>query len=167
MLPLIAAVVSSLLANGLPKIAEMVVNKGVDAVSEKLGVKLEPDMTPDQIQAVRDAAMKHEEFQIEQDNKNTDSARGMQNTALNQGDNFSKRFVYYFASFWSLCAALYIGFITFGTIPETNIRFADTILGFILGTVIATILNFFFGSSSGSKAKTELMGLQNANTTKP
>jgi hypothetical protein len=33
------------------------------------------------------------------------------------------------------------------------VRFADTILGFILGTVIATMLNFWFGSSIGSKEK--------------
>jgi hypothetical protein len=153
MLPMIAAIVSN-----LPKVAQGILDKGLDAVEQKLGIKLEPDMSPEKIAEIQAAATKHEEFKIEQDNKNTDSARVMQNTALNQADVFSKRFIYYFASFWSLCAALYIGFITFGTIPESNIRFADTILGFILGTVIATILNFFFGSSSGSKIKTELMG---------
>jgi hypothetical protein len=158
MLPMIAAIVSTLLANNLPKVAQGILDKGLDAVEQKLGIKLEPDMSPEKIAEIQAAATKHEEFKIEQDNKNTDSARVMQNTALNQADVFSKRFIYYFASFWSLCAALYIGFITFGTIPESNIRFADTILGFILGTVIATILNFFFGSSSGSKIKTELMG---------
>jgi hypothetical protein len=35
------------------------------------------------------------------------------------------------------------------------VRFADTILGFLLGSVVATIINFYFGSSAGSKAKTE------------
>jgi hypothetical protein len=43
--------------------------------------------------------------------------------------------------------------ITMVTIPTDNVRFADTVLGFILATVVATILNFFFGSSAGSKAK--------------
>lgn len=166
MLPLIASIVSTLLANNLPKVAQGILDKGLDAVQEKLGVTLEPSMSPEKIAEVQAAAQKHEEFRIEQDNKNTADARGMQNTALNQGDTFSKRFVYYFASFWSLCAALYIAFITFGNIPAGNVRFADTILGFILGTVIATILNFFFGSSSGSKAKTEILGASNANTTK-
>jgi hypothetical protein len=161
MLPILAGIISSLIANNMPKVAQAVVDKGLDYVEDKLGVKLEPDMTQEQLQAVREAAVKHEEFLIEQDNKNTDSARVMQGAALGQEDKFSKRFIYYFASFWSLCAALYIGFITFGAIPESNIRFADTILGFILGTVIATILNFFFGSSSGSKVKTEIMGKLN------
>jgi len=79
----------------------------------------------------------------------------MQTAALAQTDVFSKRFVYYFASFWSLCAALYIACITFGTIPAANIRFADTILGFLLGTVVATIFNFFYGTSKSSQDKTD------------
>lgn len=157
MLPIIAGIVSSLISANLPKVAQAVVDKGLDVVEEKLGIKLEPDMSAEKLAEVQAAAQKHEEFRIEQDNKNTADARNMQNNALNQNDVFSKRFVYFFASFWSICAALYIAFITFGTIPESNIRFADTILGFILGTVIATILNYFFGSSSGSQKKTELL----------
>jgi hypothetical protein len=54
----------------------------------------------------------------------------------------------------------YIFFITFGTIQESNVRFADTILGFLLGTVVATIINFFLGSSAGSKEKTEAMAAE-------
>lgn len=84
-------------------------------------------------------------------------ARAMQVAALAQDDVFAKCFVYYFAAFWSLCAVTYIGCITFVEIPEANTRFADTILGFMLGTVVATILAYFFGSSLGSKDKTTLL----------
>jgi hypothetical protein len=87
--------------------------------------------------------------------ENVRGARDMQNNALNQSDVFSKRFVYYFASFWSVSAVVYIGFITFATIPKDNIRFADTIIGFLLGTVVATILNFFYGTSKSSQDKTD------------
>lgn len=85
------------------------------------------------------------------------NARAMQVAALGQDDKFSKRFVYWFAAFWSLFACAYIGFITFGEIPANNVRFADTILGFVLGTLIATIIQFFYGSSRGSNGKTEVM----------
>lgn len=85
------------------------------------------------------------------------NARAMQVAALGQEDNFSKRFVYWFAAFWSLFACAYIGFITFGEIPANNVRFADTILGFVLGTLIATIIQFFYGSSRSSSGKTEVM----------
>lgn len=87
--------------------------------------------------------------------QNTNDARAMQAKALEQGDLFSKRFIYAFAGFWSLCAVIYIGCITFITIPADSVRFADTILGFILGTVIATIINFFYGSSSGNEQRAE------------
>ena len=56
-------------------------------------------------------------------------------------------------SFWSVLSATYIGFITFGEIPESNIRFADTILGFVLGTMVASMFQFLLGSSLGSRAK--------------
>ena len=92
--------------------------------------------------------------------KNTQSARNMQIQALNQDDKFSKRFIYYYAWFWSITTALYIGFITFMPIPESSTRFADTILGFVLGTVIASILNFFFGNSRDNSRRNEIQDIQ-------
>lgn len=84
------------------------------------------------------------------------SARHMQETALQQDDIFSKRFVYYLAAWWSLFSCVYIIVISVITIPETSVRFVDTILGFLLGTVVATIIQFFLGSSIGSKTKDTL-----------
>jgi hypothetical protein len=160
MAPLLAGIVSSLIQNNLPKVAQAVVDKGLDYVQEKTGVTLKADMTPEEVGALREAAQKHEEFKIEQANKNTADARAMQVAALQQDDKFSKRFVMYLATFWSLTAVAYIFLITFTNIPEINIRFADTILGFLLGTVVATILNFFLGSSAGSKEKTEALAAE-------
>jgi hypothetical protein len=157
MAPLISGIVSMLIQNNLPKVAQAVVDKGLDYVRDKTGVEIKPDMTPAELAALRERAMQHAEFRIEQAHKNTANARAMQAAALGQSDTFSKRFVYYLASFWSLAAAIYIGFVTFSSIPAANVRFADTILGFLLGTVIATILNFFLGSSEGSKDKTEAL----------
>lgn len=83
----------------------------------------------------------------------TANARQMQMAALAQEDLFSKRYVYYFATFWSVASVFYIGFITFGTIPEANVRFADTCLGFVLGTLVSSIIAYFFGSTRGSDNK--------------
>ena len=155
MLPIIAGIISTLVQNNLPTVAQAVLNKGLDVVQDKLGVKLEPDMSAEKIAELQLAAQKHEEFLIEQGNKNTADARDMQKVALQQGDVFSKRFVYYLTTFWSFITAVYIFMITFVEIPLANVRFSDTVLGFLLGTVIATIMNYFLGSSSGSTAKQE------------
>jgi hypothetical protein len=160
MAPLIAGIVSSLIQNNLPKVAQAVVDKGLDYVQDKTGIELKPDMSQEDIKAVREAAQKHEEFKIEQANKNTADARAMQVAALGQDDKFAKRYVMYLASFWSCAAVVYIFLITFTHIPELNVRFADTILGFLLGTVVATILNFFLGSSASSKEKTEVLAAE-------
>lgn len=160
MAPLLAGIVSSLIQNNLPKVAQAVVDKGLDYVQEKTGIELKPDMNPEEIKALREAAQKHEEFKIEQANKNTADARAMQVAALNQDDKFAKRYVMYLATFWSVTAVVYIFLITFTFIPEMNVRFADTILGFLLGTVVATILNFFLGSSASSKEKTEVLAAE-------
>lgn len=157
MLPLLTGIISSLVSNGLPKIAEAVTSKGLDYVEEKLGVKLEPDMSPEKLAAVKEAAMKHEEFMFEQEVKDRSSARGMQEAALAQGDSESKNFVYRFAWFWSVVSALYFFCVTFLTMPEGSRDFANIILGFLLGTAIASIFNFFYGSSKSSSDKTQAM----------
>lgn len=92
---------------------------------------------------------------VKLDYENTQDARDMQKVALRQDDLFSKRFVYYMASFWSVVGGLYIFLVTFTTV--TNPEHANTIIGFLLGTIVATIINFFFGSSKGSKDKTDLI----------
>jgi len=128
----------------------------VSAIASKLGVADTVEAVTKAISADPDAALKLAQIDLDKlkaEYANTADARAMQVAALNQSDVFAKRFTMYLTAFWSVCAAIYIGFITFGVIPDNNVRFADTILGFILGTVIATMLNFWFGSSIGSKEK--------------
>jgi len=155
MLPIVASIVSNLISQGLPKVADAVLDKGVEAVEQKLGMKLKPEgeATPEDNAKLKEAAMKHEEFMAEIDLKNMQGARDMQLKAMESDDPLVRRFVYYFIGFWSVLAALYIGFITFGDIPDDNVRFADTILGFVLGTMVASMFQFLLGSSIGSRNK--------------
>lgn len=83
------------------------------------------------------------------DLQNTQGARELQKEALKQGDLFSKRFIYYLASFWSVTSVLYIFFTTFFKVENEHVL--DTILGFLLGTIVATIINYFLGSSNTGK----------------
>ena len=130
----------------------------VSMISKKFGVEDTVAAVANAITGDPEAGKKLRELALEyakMDLENVKDARAMQNTALNQSDVFSKRFVYYFAAFWSVFAVVYISAITFATIPKDNIRFADTIIGFLLGTVVATILNFFYGTSKSSQDKTD------------
>ena len=79
----------------------------------------------------------------ELEQKDIDNARKSATDAIAHGDTF----VYMFAWFWSIVSALYFFGITFFPIPDKASHFADIILGFLLGTAVATIIGFFFGNS--------------------
>jgi len=170
-----APIIASLVQAGLGILGSAVASKGKDLIQEKLGVNIEEMMGSQEgrIELLR-IQTEHEEelirlsiekkkveleeikLDLEADKMaydNTDSARKMQAAALAQGDETSKQFIYKYASWLSVAAFTYIFAITFIPIPQDSVRFADTILGFVLATVIATILNFFFGSSRQSKDK--------------
>lgn len=86
------------------------------------------------------------------------SARAMQVAALAQDDVFSKRFVYIFAACWSLFSMAYAVLVTFWTpITPEGKGIAQTVLGFLLGTAVASIFNYLFGSTKGSADKTRLL----------
>lgn len=153
-----------LLGNIAPALATAVAGPAgglvVSAIAKKFGVEGTVDAVTNAIAADPEAALKLAQIDLETlkaQYANTADARAMQVAALNQSDVFSKRFTMYLTVFWSVAAVAYVGFITFGVIPDNNVRFADTILGFILGTVVSTVLNFWFGSSIGSKEKGEAL----------
>lgn len=135
-----------LVVKGIEKIT------GVDLSKEELTAEDKQKLLDSQIEIMK---IDFEKLKLEY--QNTNDARDMQKVALQQDDTFSKRYVYYLATFWSFVAVGYIFLITFLTIPEANVRFADTTLGFLLGTIVATIINYFFGSSKSSSDKNQLL----------
>lgn len=57
----------------------------------------------------------------------------------------------YLAAFFTIAALLYMTAITFFTVPKENVNNANIILGFLISTVLATIIGFYFGTSEESK----------------
>lgn len=53
-------------------------------------------------------------------------------------------------AFLIICSLIYVICLTWIPIVEANQRFADTALGFILATVMSTIINFFYGTSENN-----------------
>lgn len=131
---------------------------GVMDVLKSTGIIKDPETALKAEQALRDfeLAKANQDIEVAKiEAGDRASARDMQKESLKQDDVFSKRFIYYYALGMSGAAILYIGLATFINIPEKNVRFVDTVLGFFLGTLLAAIIQFFFGSSSGSMAKSQ------------
>ena len=162
MLPFLAPIISMIAGKGLDVLSNAIeggADKAIDFVSEKTGIDLtKGSITDEEIAELQKLQRKHEKELLAYHVENTKNARKMQSDALAQDDKFSKRFIYVFAAFWSIAAVVFMFAVTFGDIPKGNERFADTIMGFLLGTIVATIINFFYGSSKGSQDKDVLIG---------
>jgi hypothetical protein len=128
----------------------------VKAIAEKLGVEDTVEAVTKAMQNDPDAAAKLAQIDLEQfkaEAADRADARAMQVAALQSDDPFVRRYVYYFITCWSIFSMIFIPAIVFFDIPEGNERFADTILGFLLGTMVASMFSFLLGSSLGSKTK--------------
>lgn len=80
--------------------------------------------------------------------KDTTDARSKQMELLKEGyDNVASRFIYYYSWFWAVSSTIYFFMVSFVPLPPGGQHFADVILGFLLGTAVATIIGFFYGNS--------------------
>lgn len=169
MIPIVASIVSMLAGKGLDLISSAIdggADKAVEFIEEKTGIKMDgSELSDEQVAKLREleisSKLELEKLALEnkkEDNRASEAivnaqvgeyanSRSLQAEALKQDDKFSKRFIYYFAIFWSVFAVVYLTGITFIEIPKENVRFADTTVGFLLGTVVATLIGFFYGNS--------------------
>lgn len=85
------------------------------------------------------------------------SARDLQRAAITSDDLFVRRFIYYYAAALTLLTFAFIFYAAFfhRDVPSTDPswRIIDTVMGFLLGVTLSAIIQFFFGSSQGSRNK--------------
>jgi hypothetical protein len=168
MMPLI----QGLLSNGLSLVANAVMAKGQQFVEDKLGVKLAPDMPPEQVAQLKIKEMEHEEELMRlrlEDNK-----LGLEELAIRVKDVGAARerevqiatskdapLLNKIVTPLLALGLLFITFTLFGIVmfqdaPVDSSR--KDILIYILGVLSAIstqIVSYYFGSSQGSKDKSE------------
>ena len=158
MLPVIASIVSGLIQNNMHKVADAVMEKGVDYVEQKMGIKLKPEdqLTEDDVKSLQEATMKHAEFMAEIDAKDRDSARNREiEIATNEKAPYINKVVTPFLAL----GVVGLSFVLFTILIFVDVKpEAKDILIYILGVLSAAvtqILSYYFGSSQGSKDKSE------------
>jgi hypothetical protein len=91
---------------------------------------------------------------LKYDTDDRKSAREMQIAALNQDDIFSKRYAYYLSTAIFGMLFVFVILLFFVTIPTGNSEIVYMTFGTFIG-IVGTVAAFFFGSSSGSKEKSD------------
>lgn len=165
-------ILQPLLSNGLNLVANAVLAKGKKVVEDKLGVELKPDMSPEDMAKVQIAAMEHEEelmrLRLEEDKldlaelelrlKDINSARDRETAIATSKDAplLNKIVTPVLALGIVGLTFILFGVVMFDASPVEASR--KDILIYVLGVLsaIATqIVSYYFGSSAGSKEKTE------------
>jgi hypothetical protein len=145
MLPIVAGIVANLINNGMHKVADQVIEKGVDAVQEKLGIELKPEgeATPEYNAKLQAEANRHAEFMAELDEKSTQRA-----TDMYKSDESTRKFSQMYAWFITVMTFLYFFLVSFIPIENKSRDFVNIILGFLIGTALNSLIRFFYGSSN-------------------
>ena len=167
-------IIQSLLSNGLGLVANAVMARGQQFVEDKLGVKLAPNMSPEQVAELKIKEMEHEEelmrLRLEEGKlgleelgiriKDVGSARDREvQIATNKDAPLLNKIVTPLLAL----SLLLITFVLFGVVmfqsdPVDSSR--KDILIYILGVLSAIstqIVSYYFGSSQGSKDKSEAL----------
>jgi hypothetical protein len=145
MLPIVAGIVANLINNGMHKVADQVLEQGVEAVEKKLGMPLKPEgeATPEYNSKLQEEANRHSEFMAQLDEKSTQRA-----TDMYMADESTRKFSQAYAWFLTAASFLYFFLVSFMPIENRNRDFINIILGFLIGTAVNSLIRFFYGSSN-------------------
>jgi hypothetical protein len=174
MIPALAAIIQPLLSNGLGLVANAVMAKGQEWVEQKTGVKLAPNMPPDEVAKLQIAQMEHEEelmrLKLEENKldleelsmrlKDVGSAREREVQIATSKDAplLNKIVTPLLALSLLMLTFILFGVVMFDNTPVESSR--KDILIYILGVLSAIstqIVSYYFGSSQGSKDKSEAL----------
>jgi len=165
---MIPALIAPLIANGLSLIGNAVLAKGKDYIEQKTGIKIEPDISQENVLKLKQYEMEHEEellkLQIENNKIDFDlyklevedksSARD-RDTRVNESANAS----WIAKNITGLLAVAVIGLsfvlfymVIYTSIPADKKDIVIYILGVLSGAV-TQILSYFYGSSKSSANK--------------
>ena len=165
-------IVGALLQNGLSLLGNAVLAKGKDWVEQKTGVKLGENLTPEQVTALKQAEMEHEEelmrLRIEENKldlaelelrlKDTNSARDreVQIATSDKAPLLNKIVTPVLALSLLVMTFTLFGVVMFDNNPVDASR--KDVLIYILGVLSAIstqVVSYYFGSSVGSKEKSD------------
>ena len=167
-------IIQTLLSNGLGLVANAVMAKGKEWVEQKTGVQLAPDMPPEQIAQLKQAEMEHEEelmrLKLEENKlglqeldmriKDVGSAREREVQIATSKDAplLNKIVTPLLALALLILTFILFAVVMFDHTPVDASR--KDILIYILGVLSAIstqIVSYYFGSSQGSKDKSEAL----------
>ena len=161
-------IVSTLAGAGLNLLASAIQKKGKEFIEEKLGLKIPDDpalLTPEKLQELKQIELEHEEelLKIALEEKklyiqDTQDARNNY-VKINKSDKtpfINKIFPSVLAGITVLLTFILFALFAFGNFEGTQKDIVIYILG-VLSTITTQIFAFYFGSSQGSKEKTEAL----------
>ena len=170
----LVALVTPLLKNGMSLLANAVMAKGKDYVEDKFGVTLGPDLTPEQVVALKSAEMEHEEelrrlaledrkltlSEIDMQFKDVASAREreVQIVTSEKAPLLNKLITPLLAISVLILTFALFGIVMFDPAPVDATR--KDLLVYVLGVLSAIstqIVGYYFGSSVGSKEKQDIL----------
>lgn len=170
----VLAIVAPLLKNGMSLLANAVMAKGKDYVEDKFNVKLGPDLTPEQVVALKSAEMEHEEelrrlaieerklslSEIDMQFKDVSDARRreVEIATSDKAPLLNKLISPILALVVLLLTFVLFGIVMFDPSPVDATR--KDLLVYVLGVLSAIssqIVGYYFGSSIGSKDKQDTL----------